>query len=256
MFAWIDIIAYSLQIYYDFAGYSDMAIGLARMFGFEFLENFNYPYISKSIKEFWRRWHISLSNFFRDYLYIPLGGNQLGEKRTILNLFIVFFVTGFWHGASWNFLVWGLLHGFFLMLERTQFGNFIKKLPSIMRSIYTLFIVVMSWVLFRAENLTSAIEYYKVLFGNGNGIIDYFLLIKILNYETFTIFIIALFGALGGFSKINNLISIMFVKLRFSDNRIQFIKNLAIACFTLFVLLYGTGSLVIGSYNPFIYFRF
>src|SRR5690606_20400590 len=134
LFAWIGIIAYSLQIYYDFAGYSDMAIGLAKMFGFDLLENFNFPYISKSIKEFWRRWHISLSSWFRDYLYIPLGGNRLGNGRTILNLLIVFFVTGFWHGASWNFLAWGLVHGFFLIIERTRFGNILDKLPSFVKS--------------------------------------------------------------------------------------------------------------------------
>ncbi len=256
LFAWIGIIAYSLQIYYDFAGYSDMAIGLAKMFGFDLLENFNFPYISKSIKEFWRRWHISLSSWFRDYLYIPLGGNRLGNGRTILNLLIVFFVTGFWHGASWNFLAWGLVHGFFLIIERTRFGYILDKLPSFVRSFYTLFIVVMAWVLFRAENLNFAIEYYKVLFSLGSSEFDYFQLVKILNYETIAVFIIAVFGAMGGFMKIKGLLIKLLDITRLSVQRIELLKNLVFACFMIFVLLYGTGSLVIDSYNPFIYFRF
>ncbi len=256
LFAWIGIIAYSLQIYYDFAGYSDMAIGLAKMFGFDLLENFNFPYVSKSIKEFWRRWHISLSSWFRDYLYIPLGGNRLGNGRTILNLLIVFFVTGFWHGASWNFLAWGLVHGFFLIIERTRFGYILDKLPSFVRSFYTLFIVVMAWVLFRAENLNFAIEYYKVLFSTGSSEFDYFQLIKILNYETIVVFIIAVFGAMGGFMQIKGLLIKLLDITRLSVQKIELLKDLVYVCFMIFVLLYGTGSLVIDSYNPFIYFRF
>ncbi|MCK5775816.1 MAG: MBOAT family protein, partial [Bacteroidales bacterium] len=150
MAAWLGLIAYTFQIYYDFAGYSDMAIGLAKMFGFDLLENFNFPYISKSIQEFWRRWHISLSSWFRDYLYIPLGGNRIGVVRTYINLFIVFFVTGLWHGSSWNFVVWGLVHGFFIVIERIGFKNVLAKTPAIISTSYTLFIAMMAWVLFRA----------------------------------------------------------------------------------------------------------
>ncbi|NCA80692.1 MAG: MBOAT family protein, partial [Sphingobacteriia bacterium] len=135
--AWLGIFAYAIQIYYDFAGYSDMAIGLARMFGFELLENFNSPYIAKSIKEFWKRWHISLSSWFRDYLYIPLGGNRKSNSRTYLNLIIVFFITGLWHGAAWNFVIWGLIHGLFLIIERLGFDKILKKLPNIIQHAYT-----------------------------------------------------------------------------------------------------------------------
>ena len=145
---WIGIIAYTLQIYYDFSGYSDMAIGLGKIFGFDFLENFNYPYISRSIKEFWRRWHISLSSWFRDYLYIPLGGNRKGKVRTYINLIIVFFVTGLWHGASFNFIVWGLYYAVFLVIERLGFGKRLEKLPRIIQHVYTLLVVVIGWVFF------------------------------------------------------------------------------------------------------------
>jgi alginate O-acetyltransferase complex protein AlgI len=255
--AWIGILAYSMQIYYDFAGYSDMAIGLARMFGFELLENFNFPYIAKSIKEFWRRWHISLSNWFRDYLYISLGGNRLGNRRTIINLFIVFFVTGFWHGASWNFLIWGLLHGLFLVLERTKFGEMLKRLPSFMQSGYTIFIAVMAWVLFRAETLTYATRFYESLFGLNSADLNYFVFLKVVTRESVFIFFIAVLGALGGFQKcydwVSGYVQNSNLKIQYS---ISVIKHVAVIIFLAVVLLYGTGSLVLGAYNPFIYFRF
>ncbi len=255
--AWIGIIAYSMQIYYDFAGYSDMAIGLARMFGFELLENFNFPYIAKSIKEFWRRWHISLSNWFRDYLYISLGGNRLGNRRTIINLFIVFFITGFWHGASWNFLIWGLVHGLFLVLERTKFGEILKKLPSFMQSFYTIFIAVMAWVLFRADTLTYATQFYKSLFGLNTADINYFVFLKIVTRESVFILIVAVLGALGVYQKIydwaKKYIQKSSIKIQYS---LTVIKHIVVTAFVIIVLLYGTGSLVLGAYNPFIYFRF
>lgn len=255
--AWIGILAYSLQIYYDFSGYSDMAIGLARLFGFELLENFNYPYISKSIKEFWRRWHISLSNWFRDYLYIPLGGNRLGNKRTIINLFIVFFVTGFWHGASWNFLIWGLIHGFFLVLERTKFGVFMAKLPKFVQSFYTLFIAIMAWVLFRANDLSYGLSYYQSMFGFGGGETHVYLISKIINRESITVFILGVLGAFGFFPWLQGKIRKVLQQWSLDNTKaLFFVKNLAIVGFILGVLLYGTGSLVLGSYNPFIYFRF
>ena len=162
--AWIGGAAYMLQIYYDFSGYSDMAIGMGKMFGFDFMENFNYPYISKSIKEFWRRWHISLSIWFRDYVYIPLGGSRYSKFKTNRNLLIVFALTGIWHGASWNFVFWGLYYGILLLLERTFLENILKKIPIVFQHLYTLIIVYVGWIFFRADSITSAFHYIKGLF--------------------------------------------------------------------------------------------
>lgn len=161
---WLGIAAYSLQIYFDFSGYSDMAIGLGKIFGFDFLENFNYPYISQSVQEFWRRWHISLSSWFRDYLYIPLGGNRKGTIRTYINLTIVFFMTGLWHGASFNFIVWGLYYAVFLILERLGWGKLLKKIPRLLRHSYTLLVVLIGWVFFRADTLTGAMQFIRHMF--------------------------------------------------------------------------------------------
>ena len=165
--AWLGIIAYSFQIYFDFSGYSDMAIGLGRMFGFKIFENFDFPYLSKSIKEFWRRWHISLSSWFRDYVYIPIGGNRMSPARTYLNLFIVFFLTGFWHGASWSFVFWGLFHGTFLVIERLGFERLLKKIPGVFSRMYMLLIVMVGWVFFRIEAFPDAAAYTFKLFGVG-----------------------------------------------------------------------------------------
>jgi len=168
--AWIGAIAYTLQIYFDFSGYSDMAIGLGRMFGFHFEENFNYPYISKSITEFWRRWHISLSTWFRDYLYIPLGGNRKSKRRTIINLFVVWLLTGVWHGANWTFILWGLYYFVLLLVERTT--NFAQKLKWA-GHIYALFLIMIGWVLFRAESVAAAGRYLGAMFGVGaNELLD------------------------------------------------------------------------------------
>jgi alginate O-acetyltransferase complex protein AlgI len=156
--AWFGVLCYAMHIYCDFSGYSDMALGLGRIFGFHFPENFNFPYLAKSIKDFWRRWHISLSTWFRDYVYVPLGGNRKGAARTYLNLMLVFFLTGLWHGASWNFVIWGFLHGFFLILERLFLGNWLERLPGLNR-IYTLFVVVNAWVFFNAKDLHYAMSY-------------------------------------------------------------------------------------------------
>ena len=167
--AWLGAICYTLQIYFDFSGYSDMAIGLARMFGFHYLENFNYPYISRSIREFWRRWHISLSTWFKDYLYIPLGGNHRGSLRTYMNLVIVFLLCGLWHGASWNFVIWGLFHGLFLAIERTFLGRGLNALPQPFRHIYTLLIVMVGWVIFRTESMAQGISYLSAMSGFAHG---------------------------------------------------------------------------------------
>jgi alginate O-acetyltransferase complex protein AlgI len=163
--AWLGILAYTIQIYFDFSGYSDMAIGLGKMFGYDLPENFNYPYIAQSIRDFWRRWHITLSTWFRDYLYIPLGGNRLSPFRVYANLILVFFICGLWHGAAWKFILWGLWHGFFLALERTGFGRLMQSLWRPWRHLYVLLVVVLGWVLFRSETLTYALHYLQALSG-------------------------------------------------------------------------------------------
>lgn len=164
-YAWLGIFCYALQIYFDFSGYSDMAIGLGRICGFHFLENFNWPYTAKSITEFWRRWHISLSNWMKEYLYIPLGGNRVSSGRVYFNLVCVFFLSGLWHGASWNFILWGLLHGGCMIFERVFLLQWLKKIPSPLRVAQCFFIVLLSWVLFRAETLEQAFAYYSAMFG-------------------------------------------------------------------------------------------
>ena len=163
--AWLGIVCYTLQIYFDFSGYSDMAIGLGRLLGFDFLENFNFPYFSQSIREFWRRWHISLSTWFRDYVYIPLGGNRVSPFRTYLNLWIIFFLCGLWHGASWNFVVWGALHGVYLVVERLGWQHYLERLWRPLRHGYTLLLVIIGWVFFRAESLPQAVLYLASMFG-------------------------------------------------------------------------------------------
>lgn len=160
--SWMGIICYSLQIYLDFSGYSDMAIGLGKMFGFDFLENFNYPYISQSVSEFWRRWHISLGSWFRDYVYIPLGGNRVSLIKLCRNLFVVWFLTGLWHGASWTFVIWGLYYGFLISLEKLFLGKLLQRLPRVFRHIYLLLIVLIGWVFFRVDNIIQGISFIKV----------------------------------------------------------------------------------------------
>ena len=248
---WLGIVCYALQIYYDFSGYSDMAIGLGKMFGFDFLENFNYPYISKSIKEFWRRWHISLSTWFRDYLYIPLGGSRVGKFKTYRNLVIVFFATGLWHGASWNFIIWGLFHGMFLILERGKFGELLKKVPTILQRIYTMLVVLVGWVFFRANNFKLALKYikgmFKVDFTKVNqiyGVID----------KEYMFFIII--GIIFSTPLIKKLNSLFNSKIKTENNLIIVItEGMWIAILmSMFIIsiLYITGS----NFNPFIYFRF
>ena len=169
--AWLGILAYTLQIYFDFSAYSDMAIGLGRIFGFSFLENFNYPYISKSITEFWRRWHISLSTWFRDYVYIPLGGSRCSRAKNLRNLAVVWFLTGLWHGADWSFIVWGLWFLVLLTGEKFLWGRTLERLPSILQHLYTMLAVMASWVFFRADSISDALAYFGALFGANGGII-------------------------------------------------------------------------------------
>ena len=245
--AWIGAICYALQIYHDFSGYSDMAIGLGSMFGFDFLENFNYPYISKSIKEFWRRWHISLSTWFKDYVYIPLGGNRKGKFKTYRNLLIVFFITGFWHGASWNFIVWGLFYGVFLILERGKFGKILLKLPGIIQRIYSLIVILIGWVFFRADGLKSAINYIKNLFSFNFENLNNILLI--IDKEYLFFIIVAIICCTPLISYTSKKAKEKFKKAIFY---IEIIEYFLLICIFIISILYMTSSL----YNPFIYFRF
>ena len=194
IFYWMYGIAFCLQIYFDFSAYSDMAIGLGKMFGFHFLENFNYPYISKSITEFWRRWHISLSTWFRDYVYIPLGGNRVGKLKLLRNIFVVWCLTGIWHGANWTFIIWGLMFGILLIIEKIFLLKALDKIPKIFRHIYVLFVVMISFIIFNATDIRQAIYQIKGLFGvNGETIINSYTLYYLKSY--LVIFIIAIIGS-------------------------------------------------------------
>jgi alginate O-acetyltransferase complex protein AlgI len=246
LLSWIGIICYTLQIYYDFSGYSDMAIGLGKILGFNFQENFNHPYISKSIGDFWRRWHISLSTWFRDYLYIPLGGNRLSKHRTYINLFIVFFATGLWHGASWNFIVWGLFHGFFLVLEKKlTFFRFPKKL-NFLKHIYLLLVVMVGWVLFRSENLDTAITYLDKMFSLSTTANNK-LYLQFNNY-VITLLCIGIVFTLPIRKHLESLLGVLAQSITVKT----FILNVLYLCIFLLTLM----ELAQTTYNPFIYYRF
>ena len=243
---WLGIICYTLQIYFDFSGYSDMAVGLGRMFGFKFMENFNYPYISLSIKEFWRRWHISLSTWFKEYVYIPLGGSRKGAARTYMNLLIVFFFTGLWHGASWTFVIWGLYNGFYLIIERLFLSRFLAwNKVKIINVCYTIFAFTTGWVFFRSESIGYAIGYLKKMFflyeANPRFSAQIFL-------DPYVIFIIVLGIILcGPLQKIKP----------FKNWLFDCGKKRTLATICVFVLIsLSVVSLATGTYNPFIYFRF
>lgn len=239
--AWLGAIAYAFQILYDFSGYSDMAIGLGEMFGFKFLENFNYPYISKSISEFWRRWHISLGSWFRDYVYFPLGGSRVNTKlRLVFNLFVVWLLTGIWHGANWTFIVWGLMY--FVLIAVEKLTKLDKKIGWI-GHIYTLFFVVLGWVIFNSTSITSAFTYIGVMFGKSSiGIIDGMSRLYIHDY--FIYFILAIFFSIPLFGK---------VKEKIRGTKIEMILEVLIIVLIIFV---STLCIVGNSYNPFIYFNF
>lgn len=250
---WIGATSYMLQIYFDFSGYSDMAIGLGRMFGFTFLENFNFPYISKSIQEFWRRWHISLSTWFRDYLYIPLGGNRKGERATAVNLLIVFTICGLWHGASWNFLVWGLFHGFFLALERGRFGIVLKSTPSFVRLSYALLVVLVGWVFFRAESMDYAGRFIAVMFGFSTTDILHYKVFSQLTPHFYSVYLSAVVCCTPLFS------TIYFrgsqgdaAAIATGSGVVGVAKTILLGT----LLMLSVSSLATGAYNPFIYFRF
>ena len=254
--AWLGALCFALQIYFDFSGYSDMAIGLGRMFGFHFLENFNYPYISKSIREFWRRWHISLSSWLRDYVYIPLGGNRGGETRTHLNLLIVFFLCGLWHGASWTFVVWGLYHGFFLILERSALGKFQERLWVPIQILSTTLIVIIGWVIFRCETLPAAGHYIFAMFKMGNGLEAVSLTQYIDNKSYFEI-AMAIMIALPVYPLITKLPTLVSSKLKgYTRSFYDIIYNLILLSINIVLIYFSVISLAAGVYNPFLYFRF
>jgi alginate O-acetyltransferase complex protein AlgI len=240
--SWLGIIAFSLQIYFDFSGYSDMAIGLGRMLGFEFLENFNYPYISKSITEFWRRWHISLGTWFRDYVYIPLGGNRLGIKRQIFNILVVWALTGFWHGANWTFLLWGLYYAVFLIIEKVFFLRVLEKLPAFVCHVYAVFVAVCGWVLFQLETLSHVGTYYQAMFGFGSA--GFVSNADLYNLGSFGLMLII--GVLGCTPLASKLFH------RIPDRA----KNVLAPVLVVLVLVISTAYLVDATYNPFLYFRF
>lgn len=243
--AWLGIIMYTIQIYFDFSGYSDMAIGLGRIFGFTYKENFNYPYIAKTVQDFWRRWHISLSSFFRDYVYIPLGGNR---KNFVRNVLTVWVLTGFWHGASWNFIVWGLYYGLFLLLERKLLSNILRRLPALISHVYLMLIVIIGWVFFYYLDLSLGIEFIKILFGlNGNPLYD----IKF-EVEFFNNVIFLIIAALACTPIFKIMCGRIFSALNAREEHISLLH----AIFNGAVLIISTIMLVGQTYNPFLYFRF
>ena len=244
--AWLGAIAFTFQIYFDFSGYSDMAIGLGKMLGFDFLENFNYPYISKSITEFWRRWHISLSTWFKEYLYIPLGGNRKGLTRQCVNIMIVWALTGFWHGASWNFLWWGLYFGLLLILEKVLLLKYLERLPGWAGHLYALLLIVLGWVIFAESSGLSFLSYIKAMAG-ASGFADqrslYFLMT-------------------GGISLCIMALGATRLPKEAAGRGLELLEGkpvLYVAAkngFFFLVLLLSTAFLVSDTYNPFLYFRF
>lgn len=240
--AWIGTICYTLQIYFDFSGYSCMAIGLGKMFGFDFPENFNYPYVSKSIQEFWRRWHISLSSWFRDYVYIPLGGNRAGKGRLYMNQLIVFFLCGLWHGASWTFVLWGLYHGVFLVLHRTKAGYYYDKIHDSLKHVLTMIVVMFGWVFFRSETLPQALHFIKAMTGFQSGPVIY-------PGDMGQVVFFCIIGIIGS-APMYSILNIEKKLDKYASLR------LTQEAFLMLIMLVCTIQLVVSTYNPFIYFRF
>ena len=246
--AWIGIMAFAFQIYFDFSGYSDMAIGLGNMFGFDFLENFNYPYMSKSISEFWRRWHISLGTWFKEYVYIPLGGNKKGFIKQIRNILIVWLLTGIWHGASWNFVLWGLYFGIILIIEKLFVLKYLKRIPNIFSHIYTILLTLFSWVIFAFDNTIQIADYLKAMFGltklgfiDGQGI--YFL------YTNLILIIILIAASTDIPKRIGNW---LMIRLENKQIVLSIVRNFIL----IGIFILSVAYLVDSSYNPFLYFRF
>ncbi|SFC24192.1 MBOAT family O-acyltransferase [Ruminococcus albus] len=244
--SWIGIIAYTFQIYFDFSGYSDMAIGLGKMFGFDFLENFNYPYISDSITEFWRRWHISLSSWFRDYVYIPLGGNRKGKARQCVNIMVVWFLTGFWHGANWNFMMWGVYFGVILLLEKNFLLKLLKKSPKIIQHIYALLLIVIGWGIFAYEDTSALLQNLKNMFGFGglplwNGQTAFWLTQNIVLFMLAIVCSTPLIKKAGGFM---------------AKHKPSMYETVIVPAECTLLFIVSVAYLAGNSFNPFLYFRF
>lgn len=246
LFYWLYAIAFSLHIYFDFSGYSDMAIGLGRIFGFTFMENFNYPYISKSVTEFWRRWHMSLGQWFRDYVYIPLGGNRVSLLKHLRNIFVVWFLTGFWHGADWNFIVWGLYFAVLLTIEKLWLGKYLKK-SKVLSRVYVLFLIVISFVIFNAAGMGEAMQYIGGMFGIGaTGFAGAEWLYNLKSYAL--MFVIASIGA----TPVPKLLVKKIKETKSGDIALSVLSPV----FAAVIIILCTAYLVDGSFNPFLYFRF
>ncbi len=248
LFYWLYAISFTLHIYFDFSGYSDMAIGLGKIFGFDFMENFNYPYISKSITEFWRRWHMSLGSWFRDYVYIPLGGNRVSKPRWFFNILVVWMLTGFWHGASWNFIFWGLLYAAFLVLEKLLLGKYLER-SHIWRHIYVMLVVILGFVLFNATDISEAGSYIAAMFGLGGVPLSSAEFTHYL-YSYGLILVLAIIGS-------TPLPKLLFAKIATVKNKaVTYALDIGEILLMLILLLLVTAYLVDGSFNPFLYFRF
>ena len=243
LFYWLYAISGMLQIYFDFSGYSDMAIGLGKMFGFDFLENFNYPYIAKSITDFWRRWHISLSSWFRDYIYIPLGGNRVSKIKWLRNIMVVWLLTGLWHGAAWNFIIWGLYFGILLIVEKVFLSKYLEKIPKILRHIYTLIIVMISFIIFNGESTAQIMQNIGGLVGiNSSAVVSLESLYHLKSY-----LLVLLVGFIGATPILKNFAN---------KEKIHKVMNCLEPIFLLLILTICTSYIIDGSFNPFLYFRF
>ena len=245
--AWLGALAYTFQIYFDFSGYSDMAIGLGKMFGFHFLENFNYPYISKSITEFWRRWHISLSSWFKEYVYIPLGGNRCKIAKQIRNILVVWMLTGIWHGANWNYVLWGCYYGALLLIEKLVLKKVLNRLPGIIQRIYTMFFVVIGWIIFKCEDMAYGISYLKAMFGGfGQGLWNNETLYLLGNYAV--LFVLAILGSTMLPKKAAGVV--------LGGRKRTWAENVIYIAFYAVIFFVSVAYLVDATYNPFLYFRF
>jgi alginate O-acetyltransferase complex protein AlgI len=257
VFAWLATISYTLQIYFDFAGYSNMAIGLGLIMGFKFPRNFNYPYISQSVTEFWRRWHISLSSWFRDYVYIPLGGNRKGPVSTYFNLLVVFFLCGLWHGAAWSFVAWGMYHGLLLILERAGLSRCLSVLPRIFRHAYTMLAVMFGWVFFRSESLEQAMVFLKQLVGLGASAKDPPVVVEILSHQQMAVMAFGLIAATPVISRFFEYLAVDVSLAAINRGRtLRLYQHIAIMTVSLVLLYVNASYIASGTYNPFIYFRF
>lgn len=254
--AWLGILCFTLQIYFDFSGYSDMAIGLGKTFGFRLPENFNYPYISRSVQEFWRRWHISLSLWFRDYLYIPLGGNRCGTPRHLFNLLAVFLLCGLWHGAGWNFIVWGLWYGIFLVLEKTRFGRAITSAPRFWRHLYTLAVVIIGWVFFRSESLSYALGYLKAMLGFGAQSGTQYYTALFLDREVGLSLLLGMVASLPFAPKWKTALAELIEGSGAAAPALALGSTALQAASLSILFLLSCMSLAGGTHNPFIYFKF